>query len=424
MPNEKHVNKKHLAHLEVIRRQDRIIRIVFIAIIVLVIGIVGYGILNNTVLLLYRSVATVNGEKITVREFQQEVKLRRIQTINQYSQYLQYAQMFGVQDPMNDSNFGPILQQQATLLNSTDEMGKQVIDLLINDRLTRQEAKKRGITVSKEEVDQSLQEGFNYFPNGTPIPSATPTEVVMPTLGPTQLALVTITPTATLAPTATADLTATPTTQPTVGPTATNEPTATPVTEQGYKDLLKKQIDDVSKNTGMSEADYRFLVESSLYRTKLMADVTKDAKPVQEQVWARHILVKTIEEALAVESRLSKGEDFAKIAAEVSLDTSNKDKGGDLGWFGKGAMVAPFEEAAFAMKIGEVSQPVKTDFGYHVIQVLGHEERPLDAQQFEQNKQTSFTDFLKKLRDESKVEIYDDVWKPIVPTEPALPAGL
>jgi parvulin-like peptidyl-prolyl isomerase len=423
MPNEKHINKKHLAHLEVIRRQDRIIRIVFIAIIVLVVGIVTYGILNNTVLLLYRSVASVNGENITVREFQQEVKLRRIQTINQYTQYLQYAQMFGVQDPMNDSNFGPILKQQVTLLSSTDEMGKQVVDLLVNDRLTRQEAKKRGITVSKEEVDKSLQDGFNYFPNGTPVPSATPTEVVMPTLGPTQLALVTITPTATEAPTATPDPSITPTVQPTTGPTATNEPTATPVTEQGYKDLLKKQIDDVSKNTGMSETDYRFLVESSLYRDKLMNDVTKDLKPVQEQVWARHILVKTIEEAIAVEDRLKKGEDFAKIAAEVSQDTSNKDKGGDLGWFGKGAMVAPFEEAAFALKVGEISQPVKSDFGFHIIQVLGHEERPLDAQQFQKEKQTTFTDFLKKLRESSKVEVYDDVWKPIVPTEPALPTG-
>jgi peptidyl-prolyl cis-trans isomerase D len=428
MPTEKHINKKHLAHLEVVRRQDRIIRISAITIIVLVIGIVGYGILSNTVLMPYRAVASVNGETITAREFQQRVKLARIQTINQYMQYVQYAQMFGIQDPLNDANFGPVLQQSTALLNSTDQMGQKVVDLLIDDRLIRQEAKKRGITVSQEEVEKSLQEGMNYFPNGTPTPVITPTEIVIPTLNPTQLALVTLTPTQGPIPTATPDANATPTLEATAqatattGPTATAEPTATPVTEQGYKDLFKKQIDGVAKDVGMDEADYRRLVESGLLRSKLLDDITKDMKPFQEQVWARHILVKTIEEADAVRTRLTNGEDFAKVAAEVSQDTSNKDKGGDLGWFGKGTMAPPFEEAAFALKVGEISQPVKSDFGFHIIQVLGHENRPLDAQKFQQDKQTALTDFLKTLRDASKVEIYD-LWKTIVPTEPALPTG-
>lgn len=423
MPNEKHINKKHLAHLEVVRRQDRIIRISAITIIVLVIGIVAFGILNGTVFLPYRSVATVNGENITAREFQQQVKLERVQTINTYIQYMQYAQMMGVQDPLNDTNFGPIMQQYNTLLTSTDTMGQKVIDSLINDMLTRQEAKKRGITVSKEEVDKALQEGFNYFANGTPTPAATPTEAVLPTLNPTQLAIVTITPTATIAPTATPDTNATPTALATAAPTATAEPTATPVTEQGYKDLLKTRIEDMNKNIGMDEAGYRRLVESNLLREKLVADVTKNLKPFQEQVWARHILVATFEEAVGVQARLRNGEDFAKVAAAVSTDTSNKDKGGDLGWFAKGSMVAPFEEAAFTLKVGEISEPVKTDFGFHIIQVLGHEDRPVDAQKFDQEKSTAFTDFLKTLRDGSAVQIFD-LWKTIVPTEPALPQGL
>ncbi len=422
MPNEKHINKKHLAHLEVVRRQERILRISAAVIILLVVGIVGFGILNNTVLMPYRSVASVNGENITAREFQQQVKLQRVQTINQYIQYLQFAQMFGVQDPMNDANFGPILQQQATLLNSTESMGQQVLDVLINDRLIRQEAKKRGITVSNEEIEKNLQESFGYYPAGTPTPVAAPTEFILPPLNPTQLALVTITPTATLAPTATPDVNATPTTQPTVGPTATAEPTATPVTEQGYQELLKQQVEGATKDTGMTEVEYRRLIESNLLRNKLLAEITKDMQPIQEQVWARHILVKTIEEAVAVQVRLNGGDDFAKVAADMSQDTSNKDSGGDLGWFGKGAMVAPFEEAAFSLAVGETSQPVQTDFGFHIIQVLGHEERPVEAQQFEQNKQTALADFLKTLRETSKVEIFD-LWKTIVPVEPTMPAG-
>jgi parvulin-like peptidyl-prolyl isomerase len=434
MPNQKHINKKHLAHLEVVRRQDRIIRISAIAIIVLVVGIVAYGVLTNSVLLPYRNVATVNGDNITVAEFQTQVKISRIQSINRYMQYMQYAQMFGVQDPANDANFGPVLQKESQLLNSTDAMGQQVIDLLVNDRLIRQEAKKRNITVSADELEKAVQESFSYYANGTPTAVVTPTQIVIPTLNPTQLALVTITPTPsqvptqTAAPTATLDPSTTPVPTATTGPTETAAPsptalpTATQVSLDGYKTLLKQRVDGLIKDTGMDEASYRRYIETSLLRDKLLADITKDIKPVQEQVWARHILVKTLEEANAVEARLKKGEDFSKIAKEVSTDTSNKDKGGDLGWFAKGAMVAPFEASAFALSVGQISDPVKSDFGYHVIQVLGHEERPLTDQVFQQLRQTAFTDFLTKLRSTSNVQIFD-LWKSIVPTTPALPTS-
>jgi parvulin-like peptidyl-prolyl isomerase len=358
MPNQKHINKKHLAHLEVIHRQDRIIRISALVIMLLVVGIVGYGVLTNTVLLPYREVASVNNDKITAGEFQTQVKIQRIQAINRYMQYIQYAQMLGIQDPLNDSNFGPVLQQDSSRLNSTDVMGQEVVDLLINDRLIRQEAKKRNIAVSNDELEKALQESFQYFPNGTPTLTPTPVEVVNPPLNPTSLAIVTITPTASPVPTSTPDPNVTPTqivaNEPTAttGPTATNEPTATAVSADGYKTLLTERVDGLKKDTGMDETGYRRLVETSLLSDKLMADITKDQKPFQEEVWARHILVKTKEEADAVLVRLKAGEDFAKIAAEVSTDTGTKDKGGDLGWFGKGAMVAPFEGAAFGLKVG------------------------------------------------------------------------
>ncbi len=429
MPNQKHINKKHLAHLEIVHRQDRVIRISAIVIIALVIGIVGYGVLTNTVLLPYRQIAVVNGDVITAREFQSMVKLQRIQTINQYMQYLQYAQMFGIQDPAKDQNFGPILQQASAKLHSTDIMGQEVVDILVNDRLVRQEAKKRGITVSADEVEKAMQESFQYFPNGTPTSAPTSLPVFTPTSNPTELAIVTITPTPSPIPSATPDLTSTPTAAPTSGPTATLSPTstaaptATAVNADGYKTLFKDRVDTLGKDTGLDETGYRRLIESSLIREKLVADITKDEKPFQEEVWARHILLKTQEEADAVEKRLKAGEDFAKVAAEVSTDTSNKDKGGDLGWFARGAMVAPFEEAAFALKIGEISAPVKSDFGFHIIQVIGHENRPITDQQLTTNKQKIFDDFIKKLRDSSVVTI-QDLWKTIVPTEPALPAGI
>lgn len=426
MPNQKIVNKKHQAHLQVIRRQDRIIRISALAIIVLVVAIVGYGVLANSVLLPYREVAVVNGDKILAGEFQTQVKIQRIQAINRYTQYLQYAQMFGVQDPVNDPNFGPMLKKDLSRLQDTAVMGQEVVDLLISDRLIRQETTKRGITVSKEEKDKVLQESFNYFPNGTATPAPTATTAVEPTINPTSLAIVTITPTASPVPTSTPDPNITPTVAPTEAPTATAGPSSTPapsptpVDANGYQTLLKERLDGLKKDTGMDEAAYQRLIETSLLRDKLMEEITKDMKPTQEQVWARHILVATKEEAQSVIDKLKAGEDFATLAASLSTDTGSKDKGGDLGWFGKGAMVAPFEEAAFALAVGEISAPIQSDFGFHVIQVIGHEDRPLSADQFTSQKQKAFDDFLTKLRESATITI-NDVWKTIVPTEPALP---
>ena len=83
-------------------------------------------------------------------------------------------------------------------------------------------------------------------------------------------------------------------------------------------------------------------------------------------VKASHLLVKTEEEALKLKEEIAAGKEFAKAAMEVSLCPSGQN-GGDLGYFTKGQMVKEFEDAAFSMEIGEVSNPIKTQFGYHLI---------------------------------------------------------
>ena len=88
------------------------------------------------------------------------------------------------------------------------------------------------------------------------------------------------------------------------------------------------------------------------------------------KVHCAHILVKTLTEAQAVKARIDKGESFAEIAKQVSLCSSGK-KGGDLGTFGRGQMVKPFETTAFALEKGKISDPIKTQFGYHIIKRIG-----------------------------------------------------
>ena len=435
MPKTNIKNKRHVAHLEQVARQTRAIKIGAVIIIALVLGLVIYGAIIDPAIKPHRPVASVNGVWVTVGDFQTQAKIQRLQLISQYNQYLQYAQMFGISDPTTDQNFGPAMQKIEAQIEPLT-LGQAVLDATIDDQLIRQEAKKRNITVSAQEVDEELQAGLGYYPKGSPTPTLTSAPVIEPTLNATELALVTITPTPgpvtptitpTLDPKITPTITETPTATVTAGPsptppaTPTPMPTSTPLTEQGYKDLLKQQLAGLDKEAHLSESEFRSFYENQVYRRKLEEVVVAGLTPSEEMVWARHILVSTEAEALQVLARLQKGEDFAKIAAEVSLDTTSGPKGGDLGWFGKGAMIAEFQDAAFAMKAGEISsKPVQSSAGYHIIQVISHENRAVSGADFQKYKDQTFQDFLKKLRDDSKVEEYD-LWKEVVPLEPALP---
>lgn len=91
------------------------------------------------------------------------------------------------------------------------------------------------------------------------------------------------------------------------------------------------------------------------------------------KVRASHILVKTEEEANKLYEEISAGADFAELAAEHSLCPSGRN-GGDLGFFGRGMMVKPFEDAAFELEVGGLSKPVETQFGWHLIVLTGKKD--------------------------------------------------
>lgn len=103
-------------------------------------------------------------------------------------------------------------------------------------------------------------------------------------------------------------------------------------------------------------------------------DTNKASFSEEEQVRASHILVETKEEADAIVKQLKEGADFAELAKEKSADTGSKENGGDLDFFKRGDMVTEFSDAAFSMKVGEVSDPVKSDYGYHIIKVTDHKD--------------------------------------------------
>ncbi|HKG53489.1 MAG TPA: peptidylprolyl isomerase [Anaerolineales bacterium] len=419
------ISKKHIARLERERRQVKLIRAIAVAGILIVAGLLIYGYLKLNVLQLREPVAEVNGVKITTKDWQEHVRFQRVQMLNVYNQYSFYQQNFGV-------DYSQQMQQIVSNLASPEVIGQQALDQMIDDILIKEEAEKRGITVSAEEVEKSIQGNFGFYPNGTPTPTVTPTEVTLPTLSSQQLTLYPSTSTPTEAPTSTVtatamlDLSATPAASSTPAidtPTPVPQPptaTATPFTEAGFK----KDYDDTIKNfktENISEKTIRSVYEGQLLRQKLSDEITKDTPRTEEQVWARHILVETEAEANTVYELLKKGEDYATVAKEHSKDTGSGANGGDLDWFGKGAMVAEFETAAFSQKVGEIGKPIKSQFGYHIIQVLGHEDRPLTAAQYEQKKTTEFSKWVTDTRAKADVKTFD-VWKERVPTEPNLQA--
>lgn len=146
---------------------------------------------------------------------------------------------------------------------------------------------------------------------------------------------------------------------------------------------------------------------------KALYDQTVKAMKPEEEVRARHILVEAEDEAKAIAARIKGGEDFSKVAGEVSKDPGSKTEGGDLGWFTKERMVAPFAEAAFKLSAGQVSDPLKTQFGWHVIRVEEKRTKPVPtfAEMKDQVDQyltrKAQQDLILKLREGAKVERTD-----------------
>ena len=120
-----------------------------------------------------------------------------------------------------------------------------------------------------------------------------------------------------------------------------------------------------------------------------------------------------------MEERLKAGEDFGDIARELSEDTGSAPAGGDLNWFEPDQMVPEFAEACRTLEIGEISDPVQTQYGFHIIQKLGQADIPMTSSQWETARQQAFTEFLATLRDESDVVITEG-WEAKVPTTPNL----
>lgn len=177
--------------------------------------------------------------------------------------------------------------------------------------------------------------------------------------------------------------------------------------------LLKREIEDKAK-----------VDESEL---KAYYDANPQEFRLNEEIRASHILVKTEEEARDVLKKLKEGADFKKLAMELSQDPGTSKKGGDLGYFGKGKMNPEFERAAIKLKEGELSEPVRTNFGYHIIKLTGRKQGQLVEytkvteilrQRLTREKQKKvFEEWVAGLKKDAKININEQALKSLSETK-------
>lgn len=415
--------KKHLARLEREQRQQRIIIFGAIAVVVLVVGLIVYGYLQANVLQPRQAVAEVNGTKITVQQFIERTRFERNNLVQQAVSNYQTLQFLGDQQSDLTSSILNNINQINFQLDPTS-FGRQVLNQMVDEVLIQSEAENRGIVITDQELEEEIQSQFGYFPDGPP-PTATsfPTPLATSTLSAQQLELVTPVPTATEFPTATPDPNATATEIPSITPTLAPTLTPTPYTAEAFQQTYQDTMQQFEEQLNISEATIREVIRAQLYRQKLVDEFAKDVPLTEEQVWARHILVADEETAQSILDQLNSGADWNELAAQNSTDTSNAERGGDLGWFTTGVMVPEFERVAFNLDIGEISEPVQTQFGWHIIQVLGKEERTLSQGQYQQAAQQAFQTWLDSTREAADIQTFD-VWTQVVPQEPTIPAEI
>lgn len=243
---------------------------------------------------------------------------------------------------------------QQTLL---DQYGADALDVLITNKLIELEADKQKITVSDEEVDEELATLAESYGGETALEEAV-------------------------------------------------------VASGSTMDDVRDDIISYIKTEKLLEPR----IEITDEELQTYFDENKDTFATAEQVQASHILVADEATANEVKSKLDAGEDFSELAKEYSTDTTTAESGGDLGYFSSGDMVAEFEEVAFALGVDEISAPVKTDYGYHIIKVVDHQEAK--EAKFEDSKEeisdtlmndkmsTEYTVWLEELKEEYEITNY------------------
>jgi parvulin-like peptidyl-prolyl isomerase len=383
------LTRKQVSRRERERRQRLILIGVAAAIGCLILAILGFGAYQELVGKPAAPVAKVNGVPLGTSIYQKRVRLERMMLDANIEMMRTQRSLY---DPEVDMFMLSIIDQQLSQLSLRRDLlnTESFVDELIQEELMRQAAQEAGVSVSPQEIDLQIEQEFGYSQEEpTAVPSSS-TDII----------------------TSTAEITATEVPSPstdTITSTAAITPTEvpTPMTRARFEELYGDFLTNLKNGTGLSEAEYRDIVEVTLLGGKMEEFVGQQVPTSEPQIRVRHILLDTKEEAQAVLQRLEDGEDFAALATEVSTDTMSAELGGELGWIPKGKMDTAFDEVAFNLPVGEISDIVETSRGFHIILVEERDEnRELDPETLEQRKSDAVDVWLADLKAGAAIEKY------------------
>jgi peptidyl-prolyl cis-trans isomerase C len=189
------------------------------------------------------------------------------------------------------------------------------------------------------------------------------------------------------------------------------------VSDQDVQNELKANIDTAGSESAwqqwlttnlFTQDEFVQSLRISLINNQVLDKLTQDLSGPVPQVHARHILVGSEADANALLARLKAGEDFATLAKTFSKDDTTREQGGDLGWFTQDELLAPeLAKAAFALKPGEIGGPVSTQLGFHIIQTLEFDNKPIDSDDRRVYiAQVRFENWIHELTNKAKIERY------------------
>lgn len=337
--------------------------------------------INELIIAPNRAVAVVNGEEISLSDWQDRVRFERAQRIILLENQLEAFQ----------GNVGIVQQfagQTISELLQPEQLGQAALNQMIDEVVIRQQAEARGITVTDADVETEIGQTFNFFEGGlpTPFPTATATIEPTPSITPLPTAVITdIVPTNTPFPT------------PTLGPTNTPAPTATAVSAESFQQEFSgfmTQFDDL----GVSEEQYREIVRAQLYRQRLMDELAVEQELSDSAEHASFFVLQfdTEEEANEAAALIAAG-DYLEVWNEVrSLvpdpETTSTGIATEVLWRTQDAVTTNYglevAEAAFSLSIGDPSGIISRTVDasttrYYLLQVSGREVRPLSASEYQ-----------------------------------------
>ena len=344
----------------------------------------------------------VDGAEVTTAEFRRRYSYERQRMTEQLELYQLVQRQFGAQAQSQAE-----ISRLQNYLRDPFSLGVRVKALMIEDLLIADAARQAGVEVRAEEIEALLTDEVAQRYDAFTEAQATATREAAAAAAPEE------------APDA----------------SVPSAPTSGDVlSDADFQQGLNGLANDLRQAHGLSLEAYRGILRAGLLRNRMRERIsTEEVTATELQVQARHLLLtftetdpeaaegeaqgsaslpraaRTETEALALAhsllERLEKGESFPYLISQYSDDPSGEFNQGDLGWFGRDRLVPEFEEAAFALEPGQYSEPIRTVFGYHIIEVLDRNEeasRPLDAVQADTA--AKFEDWLDDLRAQARIE--------------------